>query len=111
MSLDKYDKAIEYLTENPAEIVDVWEAPFAYKEGCLFQFASPTGFTFCNAGCLTMIREGGYDVWSENKSLPKITKQIHEDERLPVCGTFIKVEHLPVFAEWQRKLDKILERV
>jgi len=39
-----------------------------------------------------------------------LTERIRADERIPDDPDRITVAHLPVFAEWQRILDKELKR-
>jgi len=122
---DKYDEAIEYLTRNPDQICRAWDATWSHVAGCLFRPASAsttdpgrgipwpldrTGSFQC--GCLTTIRLGepgkyGHAVLAETEDL---TKEIRADERIPKTIKEVTVEHLPVFAEWQRRLDKELNR-
>lgn len=111
---DKYDRAVEYLTENPSEIWFSWSAPFISENGCLFQFATPDGRSRHGEklyGCLTTVRASETDHYGGLAYTPELTKAIRADERIPVCGSKIKVEDLPVFAEWQRRIDKELNRV
>lgn len=117
---DKYDEAIEYLTKNPDEINDAWNYASTHKAGCLFMACSPhisngeiiTLFPrredreLC--GCLTMVRKegGSYHAWTDD-----LTASIRADDRIPQNSEEITLESLPVFAEWQRRLDKELNRV
>jgi hypothetical protein len=101
--MDKYDMAVEYLTEHPDEIYDAWGNPFLHKGGCLFQFCNANGYNAIICGCLTQIRRGGYAAETE-----ELTEEIRNDERIPSSALDIRAEHLPVFAEWQRRLDKEL---
>lgn len=57
-------------------------------------------------GCITMIRGSNFYV----AATPELTAEIRSDERIPKNADLIRVEHLPVFAEWQRKLDIALDR-
>lgn len=114
--MDKYDKAIDYLTENPDEIIRAWcdggdfvDAPGA----CLFVMCSPANETHVPwgdgnwCGCLTQIREyATVAAWT-----PELTDEICADEGIPKTEDDITVEHLPRFAYWQRRLDVELERV
>jgi len=105
---DKYDKAIAYLTQHPKEIMDAWydggvcQLPSAHPAACLFQYAGNSPFKCC--GCLTMVKNGC------RAETPELTKAIRADERIPNGCEAITLEHLPVFAEWQRRLDKELNR-
>lgn len=98
---DKYDEAVEYLTQNPTKILDAWHHPHSQTGGCLFVHA---GRRFI-CGCLTQIRKGIYDA-----ETPALTAAIRADGRIPVDVAEITVASLPVFTEWQRRLDKELNR-
>lgn len=104
---DKYDDAIDYLTANPAEITGAWLSPETRRAGCLFQFATGDGLYKygTNFGCLTQIR-------SEDAvaSTMAMTLAIRDDKRLPACCEDVTVAHLSLFAEWQRRLDRELQR-
>lgn len=105
---DKYDEAVEYLTENPKAIWHSWGTPTSHPSGCLFQYVTPTGDdgeTYC--GCLTLIRGSS----NFKACTPELTEAIRADKRIPEKGDEITVEHLPIFAEWQRRIDKELNRV
>lgn len=107
---DKYDLAIEYLTKNPDEILDSWSMIAENETGFpLFQFATVSGepgdFEY---GCLTQIRNLDHPFHAET---PELTEAIRADNRIPRTHRELAVEHLPVFAEWQRKLDRELNRV
>jgi hypothetical protein len=52
-------------------------------------------------GCLTQIRNGTSQAYC-----PILTKAIAADERIPKTEPYITPEHLPLFAEWQRAIDK-----
>lgn len=104
--MDKYDKAVQKLTENPDLIEYAWLSPFGYEEGCLFLCASKSGDPTRGYGCLTMIRRKT-DAMAETDSL---TERIRADERIPTSLKEITAENLPVFAEWQRIIDKELAR-
>ena len=111
---DKYDEAVEYLTARPEEILETWTYPSSKQAGCLFGFATPDPFVrafnkeqagrLC--GCLTEIKGRGQDAWTD-----ELTAAIRGDERIPSHGAYITVEHLPIFAEWQRRIDKELNRL
>lgn len=109
--MDKYDKAIEYLTEHPEEIKKAWGYCSTHEAGCLFDYA---GSKF-GCGCLTLVRDSflfpqKYHVPFVAQT-PELTEAIGRDERIPYSENDITLDHLPVFAEWQRKLDKYLARV
>lgn len=106
MTKDKYDKAVEYLTKHPDEIHFAWNRPHTARGGCLFQYAQNTDSTTEFCGCLTQIR-GGFEV----AQTPELTEAILRDIRLPCDEDDITVDDLPIFAEWQRRIDKELNRV
>ncbi len=98
---DKYDEAIAYLAERPDEIVDAWgecswrnRASVDHEAGALF------AVTGTNCGCLTQIRSGEQDA-----PTAALTDAIRADHRIPSDPDRITVDHLEVFAEWQRKID------
>lgn len=102
---DRYDKAVKYLTEHPGEIFDAWQAPMDHPGGCLFLFAQRETCRdkipmFC--GCLTQVRSGCQAQTRE------LTEAIQADQRIPQDPLDITVEHLPVFAEWQARIDREL---
>jgi len=114
---DKYDDAIEYLTTNPDKIFETWAEPQRRKGGCLFSAVTPSGRIWeerddgQTCGCLTQIR--GRDENTNERLVAwttELTTAIRADDRLPNSECGITVENLPVFAEWQRKIDLILER-
>ena len=105
---DKYTKMVRYLTDHPDEIELAWsdfgDEP---QHGChaLFQYVTKSGTKEVFCGCLTQIRSGEYAA-----SIPELTEQIRNDTRIPKYSHLIRENHLPVFAEWQRKIDKVLGR-
>ncbi len=112
---DKYDKAIDYLMRHPNEVKEAWSCPPEHPAGCLFEFACRREVLrgFNNYGCLTMIRRVAYpsDVWQSSVAeTPELTEAIQADNRLPMHVDEIQLHHLPVFAEWQRRLDRELGR-
>lgn len=114
---DVYDKAIAFLRKHPERIYRAWVDPTREPGGALFSFTSrsrkaelsrethPIYGDRMSCGCLTQIRGGDYA--APTKAL---TAAIRDDERIPAISTLIDVESLPVFAEWQRRLDKELGR-
>lgn len=106
---DKYDLAVEYLTEHPEEIYDVWVNPWKHPYGCLFLGVTPSGHLDVNpegdfCGCLLMVKSGD-PAWTR-----ELTEAIRADESIPKTGNNITVSHLPIFAQWQRRIDKELGR-
>lgn len=102
---DKYDEAIEYLTEHPEEIYETWNSAISNSElpgACLFRACSNDSKK-CY-GCLIQVRYREYPAQT-----PELTAAILADKRIPPANE-ITVEDLPVFAEWQRRLDKELNR-
>lgn len=98
MAKDKYDLAIEFLTANPEQIPDAWNIPWSHEAGCLF------AYTNSSSGCLTQIR-GTPDYYGGTLAQ---AAEIAADERIPENSSKITVKSLPVFAEWQRRLDREL---
>ncbi len=92
-----YDAQIKRLAERPEQIMADWGS----SEG-LFQ-AACRNKSDCLCGCLTQVRCG---LWPAETA--ELTKAIRADGRLPYNGCCIKVEHLPVFKEWQERLDREL---
>src|SRR5438045_1488958 len=101
--MDKYDRAIKYFTENPEQIMLCWMFPKTNTHSCLFQHCGDRNDT--DIGCLTMIRNGTHSAATD-----KLTDAIAGDERIPLNVEGIAVETLPIFAEWQRKIDLELGR-
>ena len=110
--MDIYDQAVEYLSKrvhedegDMAAILEAWFSPSTKRGGILFEFAGnrvQNGYI----GCLTQIRSDS----SKIAATPELTERIRADERLPTSGEYITVDMLPVFAEWQRKIDAELGR-
>lgn len=108
MTKDKYDLAIDYLTEHPDEIYDSWnDGIVTYNNphpvsSCLF---GSTGALYA-CGCLTQVKSGRFPANND-----ELTRAIRADERIPEDAHYITINNLPVFAEWQRRLDKELGRI
>lgn len=103
---DKYDLAIEYLTERPEKIMNAWRNPSSAPAGCLFQFANKSGCAEDpKCGCLTGIKNFYFEA-----ATPELTVAIKADSRIPELHD-ITAASLPIFAEWQRRIDKELGRV
>lgn len=108
--MDRYDEEVERLTEHPERIKGSWTAGMP-----LFAFCAPNGKSSsgrpCDrrkCGCPSMVRSEsifGSVAWT-----PELTTAIRADERIPRLANEIRPEHLPVFAEWQRKIDDALDR-
>lgn len=108
---DKYHAAIIYLTAHPEEIEEAWASLRQKIGGCLFQFAMRDGFYGSNqsdpnsCGCLTQVKNKERRAETE-----ALTTAIRNDVRIPSTHGAITVRNLHVFAEWQRRLDKELNR-
>lgn len=110
---DKYDEAVEFLTDYPDEIQYAWEhvKENLYEGGALFLWCNPNKSSnqkpnfqpgkLC--GCLTQIRQ---DPTTWAAFTPGLTKKIQEDSRIPTDATQITVDKLPLFAAWQRFMDR-----
>ena len=101
---DAYDEAIEYLTAHPNEILDAWDYPARKPGGVLFSIVSKNNAMCC--GCLVQIAGCAFKAQT-----PELTAAILADKRIPTNRESIRVEDLPVFAEWQRRIDHELGRV
>lgn len=97
---DQYDQHIAYLNKNPEDIYQEWSS----GRGLFKMVGEGTA-----RGCLTMIRCGIFPhfAYIKNKRNIEITNQIKNDSRIPSRIEDVKLEHLPVFAEWQRKIDEL----
>lgn len=94
-TVDKYDVAIAYLTQHPGEMPKAWTNPKDHPAGALFNIIPGIGL------CLTMIR------WREGRwSFTGTAAEIARDSRIPLGPGQLRLSHLPVFAEWQRRLDR-----
>ncbi len=117
--MDKYDLAIEKLMGVPDEefataVENAWA--WNHRDGPathlpLFDSAGRTGDRYDKdwtgeiCGCLTQVAEG-----FKGAATPELTEAIRADKRLPKHVSHIRREHLPVFAQWQRRLDQELNR-
>jgi len=108
---DKYDRAIEYLRKHPDQIESAWAYGGNIRAHCLFKYVTPTGRPgVCkdgvrSCGCLTTIKSDDFVAFT-----PQLTKLILKDRRIPNNIDRVGVSDLPVFAEWQRRIDKELNR-
>ena len=119
---DKYDKAVMYLLKAAGEsslefshaVYLAWSHYISHEAGCLFGFCAPnpacadcyTDHGVGPCGCLTQVRRYG----DRPAATPKLTAEIKADERIPLDWSLITPNDLPVFAEWQRRLDEELNR-
>ncbi len=103
---DKYDLAVEYLTEHPDQIRGMWGSVGVRQHACLFQFANAIGIDAPDGcGCLTQVKNG-----FASAATTQLTAEIRADSNIPEWPKDIRVEHLPHFASWQRRIDKELNR-
>jgi hypothetical protein len=116
--MDKYDIAVAYLREHPEEIPDAWNNPSGQVQGenrgePLFGYVAPNPFRsivdigngLIKCGCLTQVALGEEEAYTDD-----LTQKIRSDHRIPTKPEDITVNDLEVFAEWQRKIDKELNR-
>jgi len=114
--MDIYDKAIQYLKDNPHRIIEVWDDPKSHYSGVLFQAVTPSGYSeenpeglFCGDICEihSFLAHGWTEPLEEAiGNDPRIPKIFANNNYLPK----ITPDHLQVFAEWQRKIDQALGR-
>lgn len=107
--MDKYDREIKKILESEKPNKTIGEH---WSMGTdLFEFVSDnvTKFDGAACGCLTQIKYDRKSAWKNNKVDEKLTAEIREDKRIPKQGG-IRAKHLPLFAEWQRKIDKLYKR-
>lgn len=101
--MDRYDQEIERVSRglsegrNPLSFWTFGEQHSPLFDGCSVDRRS--------CFCLTAVRNIG--VGAETREL---SDAIRSDKRIPDDERLIRSEHLPVFAEWQRRLDKELGR-
>lgn len=100
---DIYEQEVKRLTENPELIRESWN-----KAEPLFKMVNSERHDdshLLTCGCLTQIKGLGDKAYKDGKEDLELTRKIKEDERLPGRAARITAEHLPVFAEWQRRID------
>jgi len=122
---DSYDHAIQKLLDKHRETGHIalemaWNFPLTAPGGCLFGFCSKNRGTesesasnsILECGCLTQVRHGEYSAETQ-----KLTDAIRGDKRIPHNPVACEEDYqgdlkpiLEVFAEWQRRLDKELDR-
>ena len=114
--MDIYVKAIQYLTENSHEMIDIWDDPKSHFSGVLFRSVTPSGLHEYTAegllcGDLCEIRSFESHAWTN-----ELEEEINKDPRIPKLWANndyipkLTINHLPIFAEWQRKIDVALDR-
>ena len=120
MSRDVYTKAIGYFSRIYREkgedsfkdaVFSAWIKPRDIRGGSLFGYASPSRnyFNYDNTvtcGCLTQIK-----ILQEPGPTPELTQAILDDPNIPEkVGDIHHPSQLRVFAQWQRRLDRELNR-
>jgi hypothetical protein len=114
--MDVYDKAMKYLKDNPSKISEIWDDPKSHFSGVLFQAVTPDGTAQENeygelCGDICEIQSLEASAWTR-----KLEQEILGDFRIPKLFAShgwkpkITVDMLPIFAEWQRKIDVALSR-
>jgi hypothetical protein len=106
---DVYERAVRYLTKNPYRIWDAWvdagDLGTHSKTGwVLFRNVTPDGVSRRpegNFGCLTQVKSGTNRAFTQ-----ELTEAIRSDAGLDGSPCKITVKSLPVYAAWQRRLDK-----
>lgn len=111
--MDKYDEQIAELTEHPTRIKHSW----AFGIGLFKVIGTNVRVEdkVYYSGCLTMIRNPrqlGDDAplrFAVINGIPDeiLTREIVADERIPRHPVDITPDDFPVFAEWQRRIDKL----
>jgi len=106
MKKDVYTKEVEYFEKHPEEIYQAWT--FGSEHSPLFDAC---GVVRCERslfsapyGCLTQVKSTNSEA-----ATPALTKAIQSDKTLPSHPRFIEPKHLPRFAYWQRKIDKMFK--
>lgn len=126
---DKYDRAIEVLTREVEEtggtsaIYDAWNnAGSSQHDATNREYGAKVCDLFApvcidqktsSAGCLTQLKahdlghgENDYDFECSAETYADLMA----DDRITADASTITIEDLPVFAEWQRRLDRELGR-
>lgn len=95
--MDKYDRAIEYLTANPHLIKEAWSTPSITLGGSLFAFK---GIAIGNRYCpSTMV------VYANVVQISEAEKRLLVG--IPETSSRVEVKHLPLFAAVQRHWDSL----
>lgn len=125
---DAYDDAISAITANtknmgPAEfqnyIIGVWTVQRTRFGGCLFSYTGNLGSTHRTAegalvscGCLTQVKKPNF-AYAFGPSFVgdvELLAEIQRDARIPDNPGYITVENLHAFADYQRRIDAVLDR-
>lgn len=108
--MDIYDKQIAEITKHPERLRSDWFAAHG-----LFRLFNDGTSKFeglgMKAGCITTIRgksPASNMVFVKGVVNQELTEAIRGDERLPKSLDEVKLEHLPLFAEYQRTYDKLI---
>lgn len=101
-----YDDQLKELIENfPEDMTNIWlQAKGLFKIVGFPDHTFDTNYPF-DAGCLTMIKKGGCYAYINGEKNLEITEAIRNDGRIPSDPKYIKPEDLPVFKEWQERID------
>lgn len=113
-----YDEEIKTLTKDFESgefyaFVNAWSRCTPLFSFCTksrkYQYIPEKGI---EGGCLTMIRSGlAEGVINPDGSVnEKLTEEIKKDKRIPKDPYLITPKDLPVFKEWQERLDVELKR-
>ncbi len=103
---DAYDQAVQWLRRRPTKIARSWNLETPAR--ILFGYVNKSrGSTYRGklCGCLTQVKSNQYEAQTK-----RLTNAIRVDPDVPSDPFDIRPRHLPVFAKWQRKIDKILKR-
>lgn len=104
--MDFYDTEIERITRSSKPLNEFWlETSDRQARSPLFAYVTPDRRCSLEGGCLTQIKAG-----LTGACTPALARAIRKDQRLPKSGFLIELKHLPVFAQWQRRIDKMLKR-
>lgn len=109
---DRYDLAMAHLNKHPEELEDSILFADSYPGGPLFFNAARNPYSYLKVekgwlGNPVQIREYPDHFVAETDWL---TSAILKDDRLPKSAADCRLEHLPVIAQWQRKIDTVLKR-
>ena len=97
------DGAVEYLQAHPDEIRDAWVDPSNHLAGQLFEIVYSRRREPCGTiGCLTQIKSGNYEAQDSDE----LTAAIRADDRIPSSRASVTSDSLPVFAEWQKRIEE-----
>jgi hypothetical protein len=99
--MDIYDLEIDYLQKHPEDIM------LHYRKATpLFGYARHPDHYVAFIGCLVLIRRFSFAVAETDE----LTEGIRADENIPISDVDISVDNLHIFAQWQRRIDIILNR-